>query len=215
MRLPEVLLDEAQLDALLTHPSPRLVEDITQIRSPLILLGAGGKMGPTLALLAQNAARAAGHPLRIITVSRFRNPEARAWLEARGIETMACDLLDAAAVAALPDAGDIIYLVGQKFGTSTSPASTWAMNTLVPDRIAERYPKVRTVALSTANVYPLSPVSRGGSEECDCLTPLGEYANAAVGRERIFEFHSQQRRTPVAILRLSYAVELRYGVIGT
>ena len=213
MSLPEVLVDEAHLDQVLTEPSARLVDFISRVSSPLVLLGAGGKMGPTLAVLAQKAALAAGHKLEVLAVSRFRNPDARAWLESQGIRTLSCDLLDARAVAELPDAGNVIYLVGQKFGTRQAPSLTWAMNTLVPDRVAQRYGGARMVALSTANVYPLSPVAQGGSVETDALTPLGEYPNAAVGRERILEFNAQQQHTPLALLRLSYAVDLRYGVI--
>lgn len=214
MPFPEVIADERHLDQLLTEPSTRLVEFMARVSSPLILLGAGGKMGPTLALLARRAAESAGHRLEILAVSRFRDAAARAWLEGHGIRTRACDLLDPEAVAELPDSENVIYLVGQKFGTSQSPASTWAMNTLVPDRVARRYRRARIVALSTANVYPLSAVSQGGSVEDDPLTPQGEYANAAVGRERILQFHAQQFQTPMAILRLSYAVELRYGVLS-
>ncbi len=170
-------------------------------------------MGPTLAVLARRAADASGHPLEIIAVSRFRDPTVRQWFETRGVRTVSCDLLDAAAVTRLPDAQNIVYLVGLKFGTTQSPATTWAMNTLVPARVCERYPHSRMVALSTANVYPLSEVKRGGSVETDALTPVGEYANAAVGRERIFEFYSPRIGTSVCLLRLCYAVELRYGVL--
>ena len=211
--LPEAIRTESELDDVLTRPSARLVEFIKSVSSPLLVLGAGGKMGPTLAVLARRAADAAGHALEVLAVSRFSNAASCEWLEARGVKTVSCDLLDADAVARLPDAEDIIYLVGLKFGTAQNPAATWAINTLVPARVCERYPRSRIVALSTGNVYPPSNVSRGGSVETDALTPLGEYANAAVGRERIFEFHSQRQNTPIALLRLFYAVELRYGVL--
>lgn len=170
-------------------------------------------MGPTLAVLARRAAEAAGHPLEVVAVSRFSNDASRQWLEKRGVKTVSCDLLDSDAVTRLPEAKNIIYLVGLKFGTAQNPAATWAINTIVPARVCERYPQSRIVALSTGNVYPQSTVSRGGSVESDSLTPLGEYANAAVGRERIFEYYSSRQRTPVALLRLFYAVELRYGVL--
>src|SRR5262249_42075045 len=113
----------------------------------------------------------------------------------------------------LPDADYVVFLVGLKFGTAQNPALTWAVNTLVPANVVERYPRARIVALSTGNVYPLTPVSRGGSVESDSLTPLGEYANAAVARERIFEYAAQRDKTPLALIRLNYAVELRYGVL--
>lgn len=213
-RLPESLRTETELDELLTRPSERLVEFIKSVSGPLLILGAGGKMGPTLAVLARRAAEAAQHPLEIVAVSRFSNASSRQWLETHGVKTLNCDLLDANAIGGLPDASNIIYLVGLKFGTAQNPAATWAINTLVPTRVCERYPRSRIVALSTGNVYPQSEVHRGGSVETDALTPLGEYANAAVGRERIFEFHSQRNRTPITLLRLFYAVELRYGVLA-
>jgi nucleoside-diphosphate-sugar epimerase len=211
--LPECIGTEEQLEELLTRPRAALVEFIKTIASPLLLLGAGGKMGPTLAVLAKRAAAAAHHPLEVIAVSRFSDRRARAWLEARQVKTIACDLLDAQAVQKLPDANAILYLVGLKFGTAQNPAATWAMNTLVPARVTERYPRARITALSTGNVYPLAEVRGGGSPETAPLTPLGEYANAAVGRERLFEFCSRDRQTPITLLRLFYAVELRYGVL--
>jgi len=212
--LPDAIRNEAELNEVLTRPGARLIEFIKSVASPLLILGAGGKMGPTLAVLARRAAEAAKHPLDVIAVSRFSDAETRQWLEARGVKTLSCDLLDGSAVSRLPDSQSIIYLVGLKFGTAQNPAATWAINTLVPARVCERYPRSRIVALSTGNVYPQSEVSRGGSVETDALTPLGEYANAAVGRERIFEFYSQRQETPVALLRLFYAVELRYGVLA-
>ena len=212
--LPGSIQTESALDEILTTPSAALIEFIKTVSSPLLVLGAGGKMGPTLAVLARRAADEAGHPLDIVAVSRFSNAQSREWLEARGVKTLSCDLLDAAAIARLPDAPNIIYLVGLKFGTAQNPAATWAINTLVPAHVCERYPRSRIVALSTGNVYPQSEVSRGGSVETDPLTPLGEYANAAVGRERIFEFYSRRQNTPITLLRLFYAVELRYGVLA-
>ncbi len=211
--LPDRIESEEQLDDVLTGPRPELIGFSKSISSPLVILGAGGKMGPSLAVLAKRAAEAAGHRLDVIAISRFSDNRAREWLENHEIETRSCDLLDEQAVRKLPEAGNIIYLVGLKFGTAQNPAATWAMNTIVPARIMERYRTGRIVALSTGNVYPLSEVSRGGSNETDPLTPLGEYPNAAVARERIFEFYSRERHTAVTLLRLFYAVELRYGVL--
>jgi dTDP-4-dehydrorhamnose reductase len=214
LELPHTLETEDELDGLLTRPRPVLVEFVRTLASPLVILGAGGKMGPTLAVLAKRAAEAAGHPLQVIAVSRFSDERARAWLEANGVQTHSADLLDRAALARLPDAEQVISLVGLKFGTSQNAARTWAINTLVPANVGERYARSRIVALSTGNVYPLTRARDGGSIETDALTPLGEYANAAVARERIFEFSSQQAGTSLILIRLNYAVELRYGVLS-
>jgi len=211
--LPEAMESESELDELLTRPGAELVRFITSVRSPLVVLGAGGKMGPTLAVLARRAAEAAGHKLEVIAVSRFTDAKARTWLEERDVNTESCDLLDRAAVSRLPAALDVLYLVGVKFGTTQNPALTWAANTIAPALLSEHYAGSRIVALSTGNVYPLVPAGSGGAVESDPLTPLGEYANSAVGRERVFEFFSQRNRTRMALLRLFYAVELRYGVL--
>ena len=211
--IPEQIRTEAELEDFLTTPSPGLIDFIKTLSGPLVILGAGGKMGPTLAVVAQRAAKAAGHPLAVIAVSRFSDPRSGRLLEEQGIKTVRCDLLDTATLRQLPDAENVIHLVGFKFGTQANPSTTWAMNTLVPGRVAERYAKAHIVALSTGNVYPLSAVAQGGSLETDPLTPLGEYANATVGRERIFEFFSRQSDTRVALLRLYYAIDLRYGVL--
>jgi len=204
---------EDQLDDVLTRPSARLIEFIRSVSSPLLLLGAGGKMGPTLAALARRAADEAKHPLEVIAVSRFSDPQVLEWVEKRGVRATSCDLFNARDIEKLPDATSVIYLVGLKFGTAKNPSATWAANTIIPTRVAERFAKSRIVALSTGNVYPLSEVKRGGSVETDALTPVGEYANAAVARERIFEFHSRNQGISIALLRLFYAVELRYGVL--
>jgi nucleoside-diphosphate-sugar epimerase len=211
--LPDRIHTEEELDELLTRPRPVLIESMGTLRSPLVFLGAGGKMGPTLAWLARRAAQAAGHPLDIIAVSRFSDDSARHWLETRGVQTLPVDLLDRQGLERLPDAAEVIYLVGRKFGTTDDAARTWAVNTLVPAYVMERFPGARIVALSTGNVYPLVAVSQGGAVEGDALTPLGEYGNAAVARERLFEFFARQQSTPLCILRLNYAVELRYGVL--
>lgn len=211
---PERLETEAALDAYLTRPGQDLIEAIRTVRSPLVLLGAGGKMGPTLAVLARRAAEAAGHPLRVIAVSRFGNAQSRQWLESRGVETLSCDLLDPFQVARLPESDNVVYLVGLKFGTQKSPGLTWTMNTVVPALVAQRYRAARIVALSTGNVYPMTPVDSGGAAESEALTPLGEYPNAAVGRERVFQYYSEVQGTPLVLLRLFYAIDLRYGVLA-
>ncbi len=212
-RWPARIESEAILEEVLTRPSAQLTEFIRSVRDPLVIVGAGGKMGPTLAVLARRAAEAAGHQLDVIAVSRFGDRTAQGWLEQRGVRTISMDLLDPSAPERLPDSSNVICLVGLKFGTGQNPSLTWAVNALVPDRICRRYPAARMVALSTGNVYPLSAVQRGGASEDDPLTPLGEYANAAVARERIFDYHARQAGTPLTLLRLYYAVELRYGVL--
>ena len=170
-------------------------------------------MGPSLAVRAKRAVREAGHDLRVIADSRFSDSAARRWLDEREVETLSADLLDRNALAGLPDAGNVISLVGAKFGTSQNPSNTWGVNILAADRVAERFAEARIVALSSGNVYPLVPAGGAGSTESDPLTPVGEYPNAAVARERIFDFHSRRNGTSVAIIRLNYAVDLRYGVL--
>lgn len=204
---------EDQLDELLTRPSNDLVSFISGIEGPLLVLGASGKMGPTLAVRARRAGEECGRDLQVIAVSRFSDSDARRWLEERGVTTVSCDLLDRADISGLPDAANVIYMAGRKFGTVDNPSLTWAMNTLAPSYVCERYSDSRIVALSTGCVYPFVPVESGGSCEEDPLTPLGEYANASVARERIFEYHSLESGTRISLIRLNYAVELRYGVL--
>lgn len=206
--------DESELHDRLTTPRPVLVDFMPSVASPLVILGAGGKMGPTLAVLAKRAAELAGHRLEVIAVSRFSDGSTRGWLEAHGVTTQGADLLRRDAMRQLPDAEDVIYLVGLKFGTRDNPARTWAANTLVPAHVAERYAGSRVVALSTGNVYPQVAAPGGAAKEASALTPLGEYANAAVARERLFEYFAQSIGIRVALIRLSYAVEMRYGVLA-
>ncbi len=211
--LPDLIQDEAELEDCLTRPRPVLVDFIRTVSSPLLILGAGGKMGPTLAVLARRAAQLANHRLEVIAVSRFSDPASRRWLESHGVSTIGADLLSRDDVQRLPDAADVIYLAGMKFGTRENPGLTWAVNTLAPAHVAERYAGSRVVALSTGNVYPLVPIDSGGAREDAALTPLGEYANAAVARERIFGYFAAKNSTRTALIRLSYAVDLRYGVL--
>ena len=210
---PEIIRDEAALDAALTHPSPALRDFISQVNSPLVILGAGGKMGPTLAVLAKHAADLTGHPLEVIAISRYSNDVTRQWLENNGVQTQTADLAEANTWAELPDSENVVYLVGQKFGTEDNPGLTWAMNTLVPAYAAQRYRDAKFIALSTGCVYPLVPVDSGGATEATPPEPLGEYASACLARERLFEYQSSRHGTAIALIRLNYAIDLRYGVL--
>ena len=213
MTLPLEIKSEEELENVLTQPAPSLVQFITCVSSPLVILGAGGKMGPTLAALAKRAAEQAHHDLEVIAVSRFTDPTRKSWLEKRGIKTVSADLLKGDEVERLPNSPNVVYLVGLKFGTAQNPAATWAMNAIPPAHVAERYSSSKIVALSSGNVYTMSDVDTLGSQEEDPLTPIGEYPNAVVARERIFEFYARENNTAVSIIRLFYAVELRYGVL--
>jgi hypothetical protein len=205
--------DEQELLDWMTKPSQALIEFIPQVESPLVILGAGGKMGPSLAVLALQAARAAAHPLKVIAVSRFSTPGTQRWLESNGVKTLRADLMDPAAYKNLPASGNVIYLVGLKFGTAENPSMTWATNVLPPVYCCQAYAGARIAALSSGNVYPLVPVDGPGSRESDPLVPLGEYANSCVARERIFQYGAERHRNGLILLRLSYALDMRYGVL--
>lgn len=206
---------EEELDAALAAPREATITALRAAPGDVVILGAGGKMGPTLArMLARAAERADGSDRRrIIAVSRFSSDAARRTLGDAGVETLRCDLLDRAAVSRLPDAPNVIYMAGQKFGTTGAPSRTWMQNVVVPSICAERYDGSRIVAFSTGNVYPLTAPSSGGSREEDPVGPVGEYAASCVGRERVFEHYAANARTKVAIVRLNYAIDLRYGVL--
>jgi nucleoside-diphosphate-sugar epimerase len=203
-----------ELEDLLSEPSTGAIESIGRLDSDLMLLGVGGKMGPTLARMALRASQLAGIKRRIIGVSRFTQRTLEDQLQEQGIETISCDLLDSKQVQELPLVPNIIFMTGMKFGSQDQQALTWAMNTHIPALIAQRFSQSKIVAFSTGNVYGLSSIESGGSLETDLLAPVGEYAMSCVGRERIFEYFSQTNRTPMTILRLNYATELRYGVLG-
>lgn len=207
-------MTEAELDELLSTPRAETVEALRHCPGDVVILGAGGKMGPTVARMTARAANQVGDGRRVFAVSRFGTPGVARALGAAGIETIVCDLLDRDAVARLPDAPNVIFMAGQKFGTADAPATTWAMNTIVPAICAERFRAARIVAFSTGNVYPLTKVASGGARETADVGPVGEYASSALGRERVLEFYSARNRTPVAIIRLNYAIDLRYGVLA-
>jgi len=201
---------EAELDEALSTPRAETTAALAECPGDVVVLGAGGKMGPTLARMVR---RAATDGRRVIAVSRWSSTAAERALNDAGVETLACDLLDRAAVARLPDAPNVIFMAGQKFGTTGAPALTWGMNTLVPANCAERYRGARIVAFSTGNVYALTPIASGGSRETDTPAPVGEYAASCLGRERVFELYAERYGTRVAIVRLNYAIDLRYGVL--
>jgi hypothetical protein len=197
----------------LLAPSADLIQDIPKIEGDIMLLGAGGKMGPALARLIKSAITAAGVDKKVLAVSRFSEDGLKQELEAEGIKTFAADLLDDRQLNKLPETPNIIYLAGQKFGTTGRESFTWAMNAYLPGRVGERFKNSRIVAFSTGNVYPLSPVMMGGLDESHRPGPVGEYAQSCLGRERLFEYTSSKYNTPVLIYRLNYASDVSYGVM--
>lgn len=205
--------NEQEIDDLLSRPDDRDVSAMAALDGDLLILGAGGKMGPTLALRAQRAMTLSGAGHRVIAVSRFSKPAAAEYLRAGGIKIIAGDLLDQTFLKSLPSAPHVIFMAAMKFGTTGAAHETWAMNTYLPGLVAERFGQSRIVAFSTGNVYPLVPVTSGGAKESTPVAPVGEYAWTALGRERMFEYASRRLGTCGVLLRLNYANELRYGVL--
>jgi len=204
---------ESELEELLSRPDEATASAMAALDGDLLILGAGGKMGPSLARLARRAAERAGVKKRVIAVARFTNSALPSELAVLGIETIAGDLLEPGMLDRLPDIPNVIFMAARKFGTAGGEHLTWAMNTYLPGLVAERYRNSRVVAFSTGNVYPLRALAEGGAIESTPVAPVGEYAQSALGRERMFEYGSTRWGTPVTILRLNYAVELRYGVL--
>ena len=205
--------DPTELEFELSEPGGEDVALMRRLDDDILVLGVGGKMGPTLALLARRAAERAGVPRRITGVARFSSREVQGQLEEWGIETIRADLLHRPDVESLPDARNVVFMAGQKFGTSSAPSATWAANAYMPTLVAERYHRSRIVAFSSGNVYPLSDAAGRGPTEACSPEPVGEYAQSVLGRERLFEHFSGHFGTPAAIMRLNYAVEPRYGVL--
>jgi nucleoside-diphosphate-sugar epimerase len=214
MDIPESIRSTEHLEELLSEPSERVVEALRQLDGDILILGAGGKIGPSLARMARRASDAAGVKRRVIAVSLVWTQDSERELNAQGIETIRCDLLDHARLADVPEAKNIVFMAGMKFGSTGQEALTWAMNAYLPGMVCERFPDSRIVAFSTGNIYGLTPVTSGGSVETDALGPVGDYAQSCVGRERMLEHFSRTLGTQVAIMRLNYAVEMRYGVIA-
>jgi nucleoside-diphosphate-sugar epimerase len=201
------------IDPRFTAPRDETLAALRECPGDVVVLGAGGKMGPSLTAMLARAVDQLGDRRRIIAVSRWSDRAAAKSLAAMGVTTSRCDLLDPASVALLPEAPNVIFMAGQKFGTGDRPSLTWAMNALVPADAARHYAGSRIVAFSTGNVYPLTPATSGGARETDPVSPVGEYAMSCVGRERIFEYFADKDQTPLAIFRLNYAIDTRYGVL--
>ncbi len=210
---PQHIEDSEQLEDVMSTPTPEVVEAMGEMVGDLLILGVGGKMGPTLAKLAKRAIDESGSDKKVITVSRFSARGLQEDLNRAGIETIACDLLNETELQALPNVPNVIFMAGRKFGSTGNEPLTWAMNTYMPGRVAEKYRNSRIVVFSTGNVYPLTPISHGGATEMHPVEPIGEYAQSCLGRERVFEHASNQFGTPLAILRLNYAIDLRYGIL--
>ena len=211
--MTDFIRTEAELEDRLSTPSPEDVALFRELKGDVAIIGAAGKMGPSLACRAVRASRAAGVKRRILAVSRFSSPAAENFLQEAGVETLRADLLDPVDFAKLPDAENVIFMAGRKFGSTGGESLTWAMNAYLPALIADRYRHSRIAAFSSGNIYPLVPVNSGGATEETPLQPVGEYAQSVLARERMFEHFSRCHGTKVVLLRLNYAVDLRYGVL--
>ena len=205
--------NEEELEEVLSAPSEELIEDLKSMEGDLLFLGVAGKMGMTMAVMAKRAMQECGKGGKVYGASLFESEKQRKKLEEKGIPTFEGDLMDPGFLQSLPDAEQVIFLAGQKFGTEGREPFTWAINSYLPGLIAERYKDSRIVVLSTGCVYPLVPTSTKGSSEKDIPEPVGEYAQSCLGRERLFQYGSVKYKTPVTIVRLYYSVEMRYGVL--
>jgi hypothetical protein len=197
----------------LLQPSARLIEDFKQLDGDILFLGVAGKMGPSMAVLAAAAAKEAGITKKIYGVSRFSDPSIKAALSEKGITCITADLLNRDELFTLPDVKNVVFLAGTKFGTTGKEYFTWAMNSYLPGMVAEKFRSSRIIVFSTGNVYPLTPLSKGGATEMDHTGPVGEYAQSCLGRERIFQYGSATYGTEMLIYRLNYANDVSYGVL--
>jgi len=212
--IPEKIRDVEQLDGLLSTPTAGVIDTFSRLDGDVIILGVAGKMGPTLAWMARRAFDASGRrDRRVLGVARFTDPKSESWLRNRGVETIRCDLLEPDAIERLPEVPNVVSMFAMKFGSTGREFDTWAMNSFLPGLVARQYCRSRIVAFSTGNVYGPVPVPLGGSRESDPPRPVGEYAMSCLGRERILEHFSRALGIPMALIRLNYAVEMRYGVL--
>lgn len=206
-------LSDHDIEQLLSQPTPGAIDAVKKLEGDFIVLGVGGKMGTTTAVMLRRALDAAGRKATVFGVSRFSRQETRAELEAFGVKTISCDFTDAAQVAKLPEVANVEYLSGQKFGTDSAPDETWIQNTIVPSLIAQKFRASRIVVFSTGCVYPFTPVNGRGATEQTPVAFMGEYASTCVGRERVFTHYARKYGTKQLMYRLNYSVELRYGVL--
>jgi len=213
MKHPEKISTEEQLEEVLSRPSAEVVKLMGKLDGDLMFLGIGGKIGPSLARMVKRACDEAGVNKKVTGVSRFPDPQVRMQIDKTGVETIQGDMLNRDFLESLPEAKNVFYLAGMKFGSEENLSLTWAMNSYMPALVTEHFKESRIVAYSTGCVYPLVPVASGGSVETDRPEPVGEYAQSCLGRERMFEYGSNKHGTPVVLIRLNYAVELRYGVL--
>ena len=204
---------EVQLESYLSEPTDEVIAAVAALEGDILILGVGGKMGPTLAKQAKRAIDHAGIAKKVIGVSRFSTPGVQEGLHEAGIETITADLLSEDCLQNLLDTQNVILMAGRKFGSTGNESLTWAMNSYMPGRVAEKFRTSRMVVFSTGNVYPLTPVSHGGATESSPVAPIGEYAQSCLSRERICTYFSSRFGTPMAILRLNYAIDLRYGIL--
>ena len=211
--IPDAIQTVEELEEILSRPSQAAIRALGQADGDVLVLGAAGKMGPTLARMARRASDAAGVRRRLWAVSRFSSADVRRGLELHGVETIQGDLLDSQFIDSLPQAANVVFMAGMKFGTTGNESLTWATNTWLPTLVARRFAASRIVAFSTGNIYGTVPIGGGGSREGDALRPGGEYAMSCLGRERMFEYFSRALGTRTALVRLNYAVETRYGVL--
>jgi len=211
--LPDLIETEAELDELLSRPTEPVVQALSDLDGDVLILGVGGKIGPTLANMVKRASSEAGGDKRIIGVDYDFADDVRESLEAGGIETQTADLTDPEQVRELPEVENVIFMAGMKFGATGAEALIWALNVYMPALVADRFTDSRIVVFSSGNIYGLSPVAGGGSTESSQVRPDGDYAQSILGRERMFEHFSGRHGAPVVLVRLNYAIDLRYGIL--
>lgn len=207
--MPEKFESVLQLEEFMSSPSEALLSYIKDLEGDIMIIGAGGKIGPTMAMMARKAADEAGVQKEVYAV----DAHPLKMLEGKGIETLQCDLLDRKAADQLPRIENVVFMAGRKFGSSGSEWLTWAINVMVPHNVAEVCRNSRIAVFSTGCVYPVVDVSTGGSVETDAPSPIGEYAMSCLGRERVFDYYAAEKGTKVVQIRLNYSLELRYGVL--
>ena len=213
MDLPKSIPDEKTLDELLIRPSPELTGFMKGLEGDIMILGAAGKIGVSLSILAARTIQEAGISKKVIAVDLFSEQTVRESMEQAGVETLQCDLLNRSDVTGLPDVSNVIYMAGRKFGTGDDQELTWVINVLAPDYVANRFRDSKIVVYSTGCVYPLVRPVDGGCTENTAPSPVGEYAQSCLGRERVFSYYSKNFRTRICLYRLNYSIDLRYGVL--